>query len=139
MKYTVPQFIEYETKVVGPFTFGQFVFIGLTAAACFVLYFILPFVPFLFAIAIIMPVAFVLTLLKVGGRPVPIILMSFLKFSMGAKMYIWKKKEMPIMFVKSELKKELEKKKEGVDGGLSLGIAENSQLKKIQTKIEVKT
>lgn len=139
MKYTVPQFIEYETKIVGPFTFGQFVFVGLTAAACFVLYFLLPFVVFLFVVAIVMPTALVLALLKVGGRPVPIILMSFFKFSMGAKMYVWKKKETPIMYVKSEMKKELEKDKEGDVQGVSLGIAENSQLKKIKSKIEIKT
>jgi hypothetical protein len=138
MRYTVPQFIEYETKIVGPFTFGQFVFIGMTAAVCFVLYFILPLIPFLFAIAIIMPVAFVLALMKIGGRPVPIILMSFFRFSMGTKMYIWKKKEAPVMYVKSELKKELEKKKEDDVKGVSLGIAENSQLEKMKTKIEVK-
>ena len=94
MKYTVPQFIEYETKIVGPFTFGQFVFVGMTAAVCFVLYFILPKIVFLFAVAIIMPAAFVMALLKVGGRPVPVVLMSFLKFNVGAKMYIWKKKEL---------------------------------------------
>lgn len=138
MRYTVPQFIEYETKIVGPFTFGQFVFIGMTAAVCFVLYFILPFVLFLFAIAIIMPVAFVLALMKIGGRPIPIILMSFFKFSMGTKMYIWKKKEAPIMYVKSELKKELEKNKEDDVKGVSLEIAENSQLEKMKTKIEIK-
>jgi hypothetical protein len=40
--------------------------------------------------------------------------------------------------VKSELKKELEKKKEGDVQGVSLGIAENSQLKRIKTKIEIK-
>jgi len=138
MKYTVPQFIEYETKIVGPFTFGQFIFIGMTGAVCFVLYFILPHIIFLFAVGIIMPTAFVMALMKVGGRPVPIILMSFLKFSMGAKMYIWKKKETPVMYVKSELKKELEKQKEDDLKGSSLGIAENSQLKRIKTKIEVK-
>ncbi|TFG35529.1 MAG: PrgI family protein [Parcubacteria group bacterium] len=139
MRYTVPQFIEYETKIVGPFTFGQFVFIGTVSAVCFVLYFILNnIVLFLFAIAIIMPVSFVLALLKVGGRPIPVILMNFFKFSVGSKMYIWKKKEAPIMYVKSELKKELEKKKEGDVEGVSLGIAENSQLKRIKTKIEIK-
>jgi hypothetical protein len=139
MKYTVPQFIEYETRVVGPFTFGQFTFIGMSAAVCFVLYFLLPIVVFLFAVAIIMPVTFVLTLMKVNGRPIPIFLMNFFRFNAGTKMYIWKKKEAPIMYVKSEMKKELEKKKEGDVEGVSLGIAENSQLKKIKTKIEVKT
>jgi hypothetical protein len=138
MKYTVPQFIEYETKIVGPFTFGQFIFIGMTGAVCFVLYFILPHIIFLFAMIFIIPFALVLALMKVGGRPVPIIIMNFFKYNMGAKMYIWKKKEAPVMYVKSELKKELEKKRADDLKGESLGIAENSQLKRIKTKIEVK-
>lgn len=139
MRYTVPQFIDYETRVVGPFTFSQFVFIGTTAAVCFVLYFILDnVILFLFILALVMPTAFALALLKVGGRPIPIILMNFFRFSTRTKMYIWKKKEAPIMYVKSELKKELEKKKENDLRGISLGIAENSQLKKIKSKIEVK-
>jgi hypothetical protein len=139
MRYTVPQFIEYEAKVVGPFTFGQFIFIAMAAASCFVLYFLLPLIVFLFATAIIMTIAFVFSLLKIGGRSITTILANFLKFNLGSKMYIWKKKEMPVMYTKSELKKGLEKKKEEVDEGLPLKIAEKSQLKRIRTKIEMKS
>lgn len=138
MRYTVPQFIEYEAKVVGPLTFGQFIFIGMAAASCFVLYFLLPLTVFLFATAIIMTIAFVFSLLKIGGRSITTILANFLKFNLGSKMYIWKKKEMPVMYTKSELKKGLEKKKEEVDEGLPLKIAEKSQLKRIRTKIEIR-
>jgi len=139
MRFTVPQFIEYEAKIVGPFTFGQFIFIGMAAAICFVLYFMTPLPLFLVATAAIMTIAIVFMLLKVGGRPIPTILGNFLKFNVGPKMYIWKKKEMPVMYVKSETRKELEEKKEETDEGLPLKIAEKSQLKKIRTRIEMKS
>ncbi len=136
MRYTVPQFIEYEGKIFGPFTFGQFVFIGVAAGACFLLYFMLPLTLFLFAAAIIMTIALVFTLLKIGGRPITTILANFLKFGVGPKVYLWKKKEVPVMYTKSELKKELEEINEEE---LPLKIAGKSQLKKMRTKIEVKT
>jgi hypothetical protein len=135
MRYTVPQFIEYEAKVVGPFTFGQFILIGMSAAVCFILYFMLPLTVFLFACAIIMTLAFVFTLLKIGGRSIATTLGNFLKFNIGTKVYVWKKKEIPIMYTKSELKKELEEK---ASEDLALKISEKSQLKRIKTKIEMR-
>jgi len=137
MRYTVPQFIEYEAKIVGPLTFAQFIFIGMAAAVCFVLYFILPLPLFIFFCFIIMVTVFILSLVKVGGRSISTIIGNFLKFNVGTKVYIWKKKEMPVMYTKSELKKEFEKKAEK-DEGLPLKIAEKSQLKKIKTRIETR-
>lgn len=137
MRYTVPQFIEYEAKVVGPFTFGQFIFIALSAAVCFVLYFMLPLTLFVLASFVIMVSVVILSIVRVGGRPVTTIIGNFFKFNIGTKVYIWKKKEMPVMYAKSDLKKELEMKKE-LDEGLPLKIAENSQLKRMKTKIETR-
>jgi len=47
MRFTIPQFIEYEAKIIGPFTFKQFVYIGLAGAVGFVLYFSVPFYLFI--------------------------------------------------------------------------------------------
>lgn len=135
MRFTVPQFIEYEPKVVGPLTFKQFVYVGLAGAACFVLYFSVPFTTFLIASILIMGGAFFLAFIKIGGRSLPIILANFLKYSLTPKMYIWRKKAKAIKAVRQARKKrEAEKKEE-----LPLKIAEKSQLKKLRTKIETKT
>jgi len=135
MRFTVPQFIEYEAKVVGPFTFKQFVYVGLAGAVCFVIYFSAPFSVFLISCLVLGGGAMSFAFLKIGGRSLPSILGNFLKFSISPKIYIWRKKEAPVMVFKKEAKKEKEEIKEGI----SLKIAEKSQLKKLRTQIETRT
>ena len=133
MRFTVPQFIEYEAKIVGPLTFKQFIFVAIAGAVCFVLYYSVSFIIFLIASLFLVGTALALAFLEVGGRSLPVILNSFLKFNLMPKMYIWKKSEMPIKIIKKEIKKEREEEK------LSLKIDKNSQLKKLKTEIETKT
>ena len=135
MRFTVPQFIEHEAKIVGPLTFKQFIFFLIAGAICFILHFIAPFSIFLTACIVLGGGAVVLAFLRIGGRPVPTILGNFLKFSVSPKMFIWRKTEAPIMIFKKEKIKE----KEEAKAELPLKIAEKSQLKKLRTQIETKT
>jgi len=134
MRFTVPQFIEMEAKIVGPLTFRQFIFIGIAGAICFVLYFTLPFSLFLLATIVLGSGAVAFAFLKIGGRGLPTILGNFLKFSLAPKIYLWGKKEVPTEVFKKEMAKAEEKKEE-----LPLKIAEKSRLKKLRTQIETKT
>jgi len=135
MRFTVPQFIEHEAKIIGSLTFKQFFFFFIAGVVCFVLYFIVPFSIFLTVSITLGGGAIILAFLRIGGRPLLTILGNFLKFNASPKMFIWKKAETPIMIFKKEeaIKKE-EKKDE-----LPLKIAEGSQLKKMKTKIEIQT
>ena len=134
MRFTVPQFIEHEAKIVGPLTFKQFIFIGMAGAVGFILYFTAPFYIFLIACLILGGGAVALAFLKIGGRDLPTVLGNSLKFLISPKMYIWRKKETPVRgFKKEEIKKEVPEE------GLPLKIAEKSQLKKLRTQIETKT
>ena len=134
MRFTVPQFIEHEAKIVGPLTFKQFIFIGMAGAVGFILYFTAPFYIFLIACLILGGGAVALAFLKIGGRDLPTVLGNSLKFLISPKMYIWRKKETLVkVFKKEEIKKEVPEE------GLPLKIAEKSQLKKLRTQIETKT
>lgn len=136
MRFTVPQFIEYEAKIIGPLTFRQFVYVGIAGAICFVFYFIAPFYIFLISCLFLGVFSLALAFLKIGGRTLPTILGNFLRFSLSSKIYIWKKTEAPVMV----FKKEVRKKEEATDKEtLPLKIAEKSQLKKLRTQIETKT
>lgn len=95
MRFQVPQFIEREARVVGPFTFKQFVYLGVPTAAAFFLYFTAPFFVFLFSAVVFLSIGFLFAFVNVGGRSFPTILMNFLHFSVGPKTYIWKKEETP--------------------------------------------
>ena len=138
MRFSVPQFIEHETKIVGPLTFRQFIFIGGTGSICFVLYFLLPFSLFLMISVLLVGSGFALAFLKVNGKPLPLVLLSFLRFSLESKIYIWHKKEQPTVIQKKEVKRSSVKKEEKKEG-LPLKIAEKSRLKKLHTEIETRT
>lgn len=136
MRFTVPQFIEHEAKIVGPLTFKQFIFFGLAGGVGFVLYFILPFNIFLVVCIVLGIGAMALAFLKIGGRGLPTIVSNFLKYNLSPKIYVWRKKEQaPIkVFKKEGVKKEKEE-----EDKLPLKIAEKSRLKKLRTQIETKT
>ncbi|MDP2664168.1 MAG: PrgI family protein [bacterium] len=134
MRFTIPQFIEHEPKIVGPLTFKQFIFVGIAGAVCFVIYFSAPFYIFLITSVVLGTGSLALAFVKIGGRSLPVILANFLKFNLTPKIYIWRKTETPIRIVKKAPKNKKEEEEE-----LPLKIAERSQLKKIRTQIETKT
>lgn len=134
MRFTLPQFIEHEAKIVGPLTFKQFIYIGLAGAIAFVLYYAVPFSVFLVAAIILGISSLAFAFLKVDGRSIPSVLQNFFMFSLSPKIYLWKNKEMP---PKITIKKE-EPKKEEVAPESELRIAEKSQLKKLSAEIETK-
>ncbi|MBM3257791.1 MAG: PrgI family protein [Candidatus Nealsonbacteria bacterium] len=138
MNFTVPQFIEHEAKIVGPLTFKQFIFIGMAVGICFVFYFTLPFNYFLMLSMLLLGVAMGLAFYKINGKALPVVLFDFLKFSMGPKMYVWKKREQQVkVYKKSEVKPPeiIEEKKEET----TVRLVTKSRLKKTQTDIETHT
>lgn len=137
MRFTVPQFIERETPIVGPLTLRQFIFLAIAGAICFFLYFSLAKINFSLFLIIsisVFGVALSFAFLQIGGRSLPTILLNALRFKLGPKTYLWKKGEVPVEIFKKEIKKE-----EEIEEELPLKIAEKSQLKKIKTAIETKT
>ncbi len=133
MRFTVPQFIEHEAKIVGPLTFKQFVFIAIAGAICFFIYNIAPFYIFAIAAVIFGGGSLALAFLEIQGRSLPIVLSNLLRFNFAPKMYLWKKSQVPIKVLKKEKKVQPEKEQES-----PLKIAGNSQLKKLKTEIETK-
>jgi len=130
MQFVVPKFIEMETRIAGPLTFKQLLYVGLAGAICFFLYFTTSFSIFLISSIFIGGFGFALAFLRIGGRTLPEILTNFLKFSLSPKIFTWMKKGEPVVFQKMEIKKEKEE--------LPLKIAEKSQLKKLKLKVDTK-
>jgi len=135
MRFQVPQFIDYELKIIGPFTFRQFTFIAIAGAVCFILFYTVSFAKFLLATIVIMGIALTLAFVKIGGRPLPTFLINFFNFSLSPRIYLWKKKEIAPKFTVIKKSKEIEKKEEEKDV-LPLKIAEGSRLKNLATQIE---
>ena len=139
MRFTVPQFIEHEPKIVGPLTFKQFIFIGIAGAICFLLYFYIGktnFFLFLLISIVLFLGAAALAFGKIGGRSLPTILANCLKFLITPKIYLWRKKEVKIEVFKKEEKIKIPEEK--VEE-LPLKIAKDSRLKKLRTEVEIRT
>jgi len=136
MEFKVPQFIDYESKILGPFNIKQTIFIGIAGAICFVLYFSIGqenFFLFIIVSIILIGIALALGFLKIQGQDLPTILKNFLNFSAGPKIYLWKRKEYPV-FLNPE-KEEKPKEKEQSEESL-LKITQKSKLKELNKKIE---
>ncbi len=91
MRYQVPQFIEVEDKIFGPFTFKQFIFMAGGAGLCFIAYRSLPL---LWAILIMIPAggfAAALAFYRPNNRPFINTIESAFNYFITQKLYIWRK------------------------------------------------
>jgi hypothetical protein len=136
MRFTVPQFIEREAKIIGPLTFKQFTYIGLGVVICFITYQIANFYVFIASCIIFGGGGLALAFLQVNGRSLPLALNNLLKFNTAPKIYIWKKRDVPIRVLKKEKIPTLSSRNKEKEE-LPLKIAEKSQLKRLKTNIEV--
>ena len=113
-QYPIPQFIEQEGKIAFFISFRQFFYIVGAGAACFVLYFILPFFLFIIVSFVIGGGALILAFVTVNGVPIINVILASIGFASGAKNYTWKKKESPYPF-KTIQRAEIKKIDEGLD------------------------
>ena len=91
MQFEVPQFIEIEDKIFGPFTWKQFVYLLGGAGALFIFYVTLPFVLFLLIGAPIAAFSFALGFYQYNNRPFIDLVESSFGYILGSKLYLWKK------------------------------------------------
>ena len=92
MQFKVPQFIDIEDKIFGPFTFAQFAYLVGGAGIVFVFYKLLPF---WIALFIILPVAGLtigLVFVKINTKPFIYYLQAAFSYFVSNKLYIWKQR-----------------------------------------------
>ena len=91
MRYELPQFINIEDKIFGPFTFFQFIYLGGGAGLSYVLWQILPMIIAVIIIVPIIGLSLALAFYKVNGRPFIFVMQSALSHAFKSKFYLWKK------------------------------------------------
>lgn len=93
MRFQVPQFTDVEDKIIGPFTFKQFVYLAGSAGIIVVLF---VFTPKFIAFALALPVAAfggALAFYKINNQPFIKMVEYFLKYHVTNKLYLWKHEE----------------------------------------------
>jgi hypothetical protein len=93
MRFQVPQFIETESKIVGPFTLKQFLYLAAGAVIIFILQYVLSFTYLIIVGTPIAILAVALAFYKVDGIPLPEYLLLALSFLTGTKKYVFYKDE----------------------------------------------
>lgn len=93
MKFAVPQFIDVEDKVIGPFTFKQFAYLVGAGGMVFLCYKFLPwylYIPLGFGFGAL---GFGLAFWKVNEKPLINTIEAMFNYAINDKLYIWKKEK----------------------------------------------
>src|SRR3989344_2883013 len=91
MQFKVPQFLDIEDKIFGPFTFHQFVYLAGGAGFCFVLYKLLGLLWAALPILLIGGLSGMLTFYRPNNKPFINMLEAGFKYLVQGKLYIWEK------------------------------------------------
>jgi membrane protein implicated in regulation of membrane protease activity len=130
MRFQVPQFINVEDKIFGPFTAKQFVYLAGGGAISYIIF---KFLPIYLSVIIIAPLAILslaLAFAKPNGKPFVFLLEAGIKYYLGSKLYLWKKEPKKIKNTE-ENKSTIE-----VDNIISGGLSE-SRLKDLTWKLDI--
>ena len=138
MEFTIPQFIEKEAKIVGPFTLKQFAFIGVAGGACIYLYFTASLIIFILLSIVLMGAAFAMIFLKIQKTPLPVYIKNFFVFTSKPKIYLWKKKINPPKLFRKKVEKKIKIIEEKPKKESFLKVAEGSKLRELLTYLETK-
>lgn len=102
MQFKVPQFIDIEDKIFGPFTFHQFAYMAGGAGMVFVLYKALPIWISIFLILPVAGLTICLVFVKINSKPFVYYLQAAFSYLVSSKLYIWKQR----LVKKSEVQEE---------------------------------
>ena len=92
MQFKVPQFIDVEDKLFGPFTFKQFVYLVGGAGIIYVIYKVLPLWIGIFLIIPVAALSALLTFYKINNKPFSYYLQAAASYAISSKLYIWKQR-----------------------------------------------
>lgn len=93
MRFQIPQFIDVEDKIFGPFTLKQFIYLAGGAGVAIMAVVLLGVFWGLVVSAPIIILSLALAFYKVNNRPFINVLESAFKYTAKDKLYIWKKEE----------------------------------------------
>ncbi len=93
MRFQVPQFIDVEDKIFGPFTLKQFIYLAGGASVALITTTLFGVFWGLLISSPVILLAAALAFYKVNNRPFIYVLESAFKYMTKDKLYIWQKKE----------------------------------------------
>jgi hypothetical protein len=132
MEFQVPQFIEVEARIFGPFTVKQFVYLAGGGGSIFLIYYFVNSI--VWAIILSLPIvalALALAFYKINNRAFAVVLEDAFKYFTSSKLYIWRrsmKKPTEISALPTPDQK---------DGGLHIPKMSDSKLRELTWSLDV--
>lgn len=108
MQFKVPQFLDIEDKIFGPFTFKEFAYLAGGAGLCFVLYKILGVVLGAMPILAVAALSIALARYRPNNKPFLNMIEAGFGYFVQSKLYIWKRRQENRNKVDAEKKKGVE-------------------------------
>lgn len=93
MQFKVPQFIDIEDKVFGPFTFKQFLYLAGGAGLFYLSFKLLPLIIALIVGPACAALALALAFYKYNDKPFINVLQSFIRYYTHSRLYLWHKQD----------------------------------------------
>ena len=93
MRFQVPQFIEVEDKIFGPFTLKQFIYMAGGLGLSFVVFEFLPIFISIPIILVVLAFSAALAFWKINNKPFIFMVEAAFKYWVASKLYIWKKED----------------------------------------------
>jgi len=103
MQFKVPQFIDVEDKLFGPFTFRQFAYLAGGGGAVYAIYKVMPLWIGIFFIIPVAGLTLALVFYKINNQPFIYYLQAAISYALKSKLYLWKQR-----IIKNQAKKEEE-------------------------------
>lgn len=110
MQFIVPQFIDIETKIIGPITPRQFIILIVTGGLIFISYKLFDFALFILAAVVLFGIGGALAFFRVNGRPVHYFLLNVFQTMKKPGTRVWRKEFIPV--VEKRFKDKTKEKKE---------------------------
>ena len=96
MQFKVPQFLDIEDKIFGPFTFREFAYLAGGAGLCFVFYKWLGLIVGAIPMLLMAGISLALTFYRPNDKPLVFMLESGFKYLTQSRLYIWKRSKKSI-------------------------------------------
>ncbi|MEI6352993.1 MAG: PrgI family protein [Candidatus Nomurabacteria bacterium] len=113
MQFRIPQFLDIEDRVFGPFTFKQFGYILGAAGFAYIFWKLIPNAILSILFILIFSGTFLaLAFVKINTRPFADVLESAYKYALGNKTFVWQKTEIKKEEVSAQTLRQLELQKQ---------------------------
>jgi hypothetical protein len=93
MQFKVPQFLDIEDTIFGPFTFKQFIYLVGGGGLCYILYKTLGLLWALIPILLVGGFSLALAFYRPNNKPFINMVQSGFRYAVQDKLYVWKKKK----------------------------------------------